>query len=583
MTLTLVTSLLNYYHSKLEDSTFKRRLQRLDLLLQIKVPIVVYVSPDLVTKFGDYLHEKHGNNDHIRVVPLSRNLYESSYAYIIANNLRLQLPEHRLPPKDTLEYLCYLHSKIGFIHHVSTMNPFQTNHFAWIDYDIGNMWKEVEKNQRFIRHIHLHGIKHITQMPPTEKHGSSPVSSENEIIIPTCWEFEKRSINDLCNRVCWRFCTNFFIGTSAAIQHLYYLYTEHYERFLVAHETMTWDMNFLAFLEQEQNWKPITYTANHDDSMIQKIPVFTLSDRLPSSYITYAYPRHDGFHPSSVSCVEYMYNGQLQYIMNARYVNYVYLPSGHCDHPPHVCTVNKMVRLNTQFMIDSEFQDLHEDAQTMGLSEPDPNEMFQGIEDIRLFVWKDRLKFTATTVNYSGCARSRIVVGDYDMGSASLKNVKIIPSPTDSFKEKNWIPLISEDDPEHMRFIYSWSPFQIGTINENYEFVLEKTYNVEFPYLEEIRGSTNVVFHDGFYLALVHLSVEGTLPKQYYHMMVWLDKERFKPIKMSRLFRFDQFGVEFCLCMAIKNNEYVFWVSRQDNEAVCVFADQHFFDVTLPC
>lgn len=577
--ITLVTSFLNYYRLPLEQSTVDIRLKKINVLLKMEIPIVVYVSPDLINVLRLHISVHFPTQTHMKLIPLAKHIYDSSYAFLIAKNLHLELPKERLPPKDTVEYMCYLHSKIGFLQQVSLLNPFQSNHFAWIDFDISNMWKHVAKNVHFLKHISKHGLKRVTHLPPTEHSPSLPLSSANEIIIPTCWEKSTHPIEDYCDKVSWRFCTNFFIGTSLSIQHLYYLYTECYEVFLEKYNTMVWDMNFFAYLEQEKGWSPITYRANHDDSMIVNFPLFTQAMILAENHDgtttsrPFDFERKGAFVPSSPSYIEFGNKN----ILNVRYVNYEYLPSGHCTRSRYVCSLNKTVLLRDIFSKgdESEMTSVKEDAETMELPEPDPRETFQGIEDIRLYNYMNSLKFIATTVNFSGCGGNRMVIGDYCLQEEdvyALKNTKVIQSPN---KEKNWIPFVPGREPYRNYFVYNWSPFQLGEVNiESGGLDIVHTFDTKFPFKEDIRGSSNIVYDNGEYVALVHLSVEGTLPKQYYHMLVWLDENTYRPKSVSKLFCFEQYGIEFCLSMCIKSDQYVFFYSTQDRDPKTMWIDK---------
>ena len=580
--ITLVTSFLNYYCLPLEQSTIDLRLKKINVLLKMEIPMVIYVSPDLVDALHHHISVHHSpSQTHIQLIPLAKHIYESSYAFLIAKNFPLKLPKDRLPPKDTVEYLCYLHSKIGFLQQVSLLNPFRSKHFAWIDYDISTMWKHVAKNVRALKHISKHGLKRVTQLPPTEHSPSLPVSSTNEIIIPSIWEKSVVPIEDYCHKVCWRFCTNFFIGTSLSIQHLYYLYTEYYEDFLETNRTMVWDMNFFAYLEQEKNWNPVTYRANHDDSMIMNFPLFTQAVMLAGESTTKCRPfdfeRKGAFIPSSPSYVEL---GNKK-ILNVRYVNYEYLPSGHCTRGRYICSLNKTTLLRDDFStVDRIMSEVKEDAETMGLHEPDSRETFQGIEDIRLYTYMNSLKFIATTVNFSGCGGNRMVIGDYrftaDEDGYALKNAKVICSPN---KEKNWIPFVPVREPYRNYFVYNWSPFQLGEVNsESGGLDIVHTFDTKFPFKEDIRGSSNIVYDKGEYVALVHISVEGTLPKQYYHMLVWLDENTYRPKSMSKLFCFEQYGIEFCLSMCMTSDQYVFFFSSQDRDPKTMWVDKKQLD-----
>ena len=610
---TFVSSFLNYYHTPLHSKTIELRLSRFHPILEIGVPMVIYVSPDLVSAFEVYIHSHFPNNEYIRMVPLQKPLFESSYAYLIAKQWKLDLPKSRHMAKDTLEYMCYSHSKIGFLHHVSSLNPFQSAHFAWIDYDISTMWKNVKSQQCVLQNMAHHGLRtDLVVLPATEHASGREVHPHDELYVPVCsdppstpYDIEK----DICDRVCWRFCTNFFIGTSVSLKHLYEFYTEHYDSFLSKTNTMVWDMNFWLYLEQTQKWKPLTYKANHDDTMIREFPLYAmasplkpvLSSPVSSSHMTHLYPitplysltneQDAPYYPSSSSyiCGHNQETGEKESWLNVRNVNYFYLPSGHCTHGTPIQCFNVLYKIrdadenHKPYTIESP-DDPYEvvaTASSMGLSEPNPNEMFQGVEDIRLFTYEETMKFMATSVNYSGCGQARMLYGDYRINREEkkvyLENARVFyESPVlHPKKEKNWIPFVPELQPDKLYVIYRWSnPFQMGTIEDSREnptaasWKLRYTYPVQFPYKEEIRGSTNVVYDKTtqMYVAMVHLSVEDTLPKQYYHMLVWLDPETYCPRKCSKLVYFVEMGVEFCLSMDVREDQYVFWVSCMDRD-----------------
>ena len=47
-------------------------------------------------------------------------------------------------------------------------------------------------------------------------------------------------------------------------------------------------------------------------------------------------------------------------------------------------------------------------------------------------------------------------------------------------------------------------------------------------------------------------------------MLVLLDRVSYIPTACSKVFNFFDYGVEFCLSMDVYDNNYVFWISRQD-------------------
>lgn len=567
MSVTLVTSVINYYFSPLEKSTKQKRIECLRKIIDLRVPMIIFVS----TEFIQDISELSKNSDPIYIIHL-KNHVQHSFLKKYNINKNVNLPENRLIPKDTIEYLCYSHSKIDFLNIAIEQNPFQTNHFAWIDFDISKLIKR-EKTWNLLKHLCHHGLEKVSVTPDTEHKEGKQLLLEDEIYIPSCWNFNKKSIKRLCDTVCWRFCTNFFVGRNEAIKKLKILYNTHLHKFTTKENCLTWDMNFFAYLEQETNWSPISYKGNHDDSLILNFPLFSISKRLleVSSIIEEKYPQEKDYYPTSCSVCIFKNEGITRKIMNVRYVNYYYLPSGHCNTFNHVCTKNKCAYLNEENKtLNRMFWNIQDSASVMGLPEPDPTERFQGVEDIRLFAIDSKIKFIATSVNFSNCGNNRIMIGDYDINSYNLKNCFILESPF-SKKEKNWIPFIPKDKNE-LLVIYNWTPFQLGKIIDNKKLDIFETFKIDVPYSECLRGSTNVIFDedDKCYKALVHISIENTLPRQYYHMMVCLDQFTYKPFSFSKLFHFDNFGVEFCLSMAKTNENFLFWISRKDRDPLCL-------------
>jgi hypothetical protein len=343
---------------------------------------------------------------------------------------------------------------------------------------------------------------------------------------------------------------------------------------------MVWDINFLAWLEHKQYWKPIWYKADHNDSII-RIPPFMYSDTLSlfaSNTTVYDYRSIDLYTPSSASLCEY-FNHKTK-VLNTRYVNYEYLPSGHCTiHDPnrHVYTKNICCFLdeNNQIIPYQGFHVMNENEDDMGIQKVNDNQMFHGIEDIRLFSNEltNTIHFIATTVNYSENRQNSMVMGDYNAEDFMLSNCIIIESPYGG-REKNWVPFQPIKEPNRLYFIYKWSEtFQIGECVEfvepskpSHKLIIThqcKILNPVFKYYD-IRGSSNFVYTKQGYIGLVHFSVDGTLPKHYCHMLVLLDLDTYMPTFHSRIFHFYECGVEFCLTMAIVKNEYRFWISRKD-------------------
>jgi len=207
------------------------------------------------------------------------------------------------------------------------------------------------------------------------------------------------------------------------------------------------------------------------------------------------------------------------------------------------------------------------DETTVGLVSHDTYSI--GLEDIRLYNYENIVKFIATNVNYVGNNANRMVIGEYNIDDFSYKNVKIIQPPVYTSCEKNWIPISFHQHEE--LFIYKWSPFQIGKIDENNCLEIIKSYNIKSPDFHRIRGSS-IFIENGEQdnlIGVVHFC-EETTPRQYYHMLVTIDKTLQLPMHYSEPFCFENYGIEFCIGFTLKDDNYIFWISKKDNDAVMV-------------
>jgi hypothetical protein len=188
-----------------------------------------------------------------------------------------------------------------------------------------------------------------------------------------------------------------------------------------------------------------------------------------------------------------------------------------------------------------------------------------GLEDIRLFNRMDgELGFIATSINYSGLGRNRMVTGKLS-GEKWVDCRVLIPPDSGSWCEKNWIPISFQGGDS---FIYKWMPFQVGSVKEG-QLSIHTTWEHRTPMFSNIRGSS--VFIDYVFegvecfLGVVHFSYEGR-PRRYFHCLVLLEKENLKPLKYSDFFVFHRVSIEFCIGFMIHRGAYQFWLSNFDRD-----------------
>jgi len=116
-------------------------------------------------------------------------------------------------------------------------------------------------------------------------------------------------------------------------------------------------------------------------------------------------------------------------------------------------------------------------------------------------------------------------------------------------------------------------PMEIGRVNrETNTLEIIERYSIHTPLFHRVRGSAPFIETADGMLGIVHFREEYA-PRHYYHMMVLLEKDSYRPLKYSRTFTFRTLGVEFCIGMRFLENKYIFWISRHDRDPMMVQVD----------
>jgi hypothetical protein len=559
MTITFVTSWFDIYKDYIYDNKTKEwRLEMFKDILSTGINICIYVSPEYKEDIEE-LSRRFENLKLMRTMKL-----EETVAYKCCEGIEISLPQNRNEKKDTFEYMVLMNSKIEFTGDVARKNPFNSTHFAWIDFSISYMIRNKDTTLTYLKYLSERDFK------------------ERFFYIPGCVsKYDGENVDQFMNNVLWRFCGSFLMLDRETLISLIPVYYTAFREFLMSDKRMIWEVNFWALLEYQGHWSPTWYSADHNDSIIY-VPsdsyIKCLDDKLEKT--TYPYPEMTDtdlkFRPSSASYI--FYKGK--HILNTRLVNYSYCGNGNynIDHPN-----NTLLSKNIRSYLDPEtflpicYGEMYDTSVAL-----EPKDCYShGLEDIRLFEHGGKLCFICTNVNYSPCGRNRMIMGEYHPEELCYTNCRILEPPEFTWCEKNWIPLSTsmegcDDTRADNYFIYSWSPMKIGRITKDSN-VLEivKEYRIIAPNFHKVRGSTIFIEEEGrdTLLGVVHFSEDG-MPRNYYHMLVRLEKGTYKPLEYSLPFCFQFFGVEFCIGFTIKGGKYVFWISRRDNNAMMVSIDR---------
>ena len=532
----------------------------LDIWIQSGLHVVLYCTQ------LDYVRVKEASSTTIIQVKELPDISELEWYHHQNHNL----PSVRNEEKDTMEHLWKMQMKVYCVYQAALLLSSETTFFAYIDFDITRMFKHPAET--------MTSIKENYSMPHLF------VSNPNKMYFPGCWGklLDNVQINaGFANKINWRFCGSFFFGCRDAILQFYHYHTMYFPDFMESvGNTMTWEVNFWAYLEWKvDDWKPVWYAANHDDSIV-KIPglfgyKILLTDYPPdkTTIKVYDYPDMSPFRPMSAAYVEYLGKSYL----NTRYVNYWIYDNGGYYYPEdegvirtlNVCSVLEAEPLDYQPMNNSPPADLKYDDDDD--EDHRPNTFFsKGIEDIRLYVSQEtgELCFIGSTLNYSQKKdKIRTIRGVYDVMTHSCRDFQQLDPPTETWCEKNWapIPLSGGGD----GFIYKWFPLEIGKVcsGGKLEIVVRKEMDGRFRHM---KGSTVFTFfgdddHKKLLIGVVHFS-EEMHPRQYYHRVVVLDAETFVVVKCSDIFCFEKASVEFCIGCRVIGDRMGFWVSRMDRD-----------------
>jgi hypothetical protein len=545
------------------DIPISQVLIHLSTLIEIGIPIIIFVDNNYSNILNDHIKLSHPIADNFRIEILN---FQDTWIYQeCIRREQLQLPQHRNHEKDTYDFILSSHMKHQCMQQAIDSNPYNTTHFMWLNIDIAKLFSP-HKNEvvQFIRELSVRTL--------------DPAF----IVLPGCWpKLEKNKIADITNAVHWRFCGGLLFGDKTHFLSFCQLYKEKIAAFLDQYNTLVWDFNVWAWieLEYEDEWKAKWYKADHNESIV------CISGDIYTSHLhhdfteTYDYPTIDTYYPTSSCYINY----NNKHYLNTRYVNYWIYPSGcylFANGTRLIENKNVIAELDDQTMRPLYYKEIREHIELpvnrSGIS--------IGLEDIRLYEYQSRIKYIATTLGYSPCDKSRMIVGDYDIDNNSITNGTIIHPPHDTWCEKNWIPIVKnsgidarqeeEQEEQEELFIYKWYPLEIGKIDYN-ESTLKiiQTHSVPSLIFSKIRGSTVFQEIEDGYLGVVHFSEEHS-PRHYYHMMVVLNKTTLQVVKYSETFCFEKIGIEFCIGFKLlEDSRIIFWISRHDRDPLTIWTN----------
>ena len=571
--ITFVTAFMNIYQTSFQNKDVEWRFRHFKKIAETGIQLAVFCSPDCSQYMENFMKD-FPNIKLIQYLDL-----QDTWTYKLCDDVENKLGEPILLPnsrnfdKDTREYIILMNAKTEFLKMAIEKNAWSSSHFAWIDFNIYHIFQGSQREQ--------YANEYLKSM-------SQRTMGSYFLTLPGCWGKNNVHEEFLMNDICWRFCGGFFIGSADRVLEFHKCYQDYFADFLLSKKKLIWEVNFWAYLELKHGLSVIWYPGDHNESILEisvKNMSVRLSDLPSTQHVKYEYPDCGDYMPTSTAYLNY----KGQDIINTRFVNYWLHPNGAYwikDPDGHIRTRNFYSPLDGDTLLPREFKEVKEELSGLKCF----GGHIYGLEDIRLYEKGGDIHFIATSINYSGLGKNRMVKGRYDHEQCLIASAEVlIPPDANSWCEKNWIPLAnyyndsssdSIDDNEY--FIYKWNPLEIGVLcsdmsSDNSEkrenqLKIVKTWNHNAPLFKNVRGSTPLVECDEGLICVVHFSYEGG-PRNYFHMLVLLEKKTLMPLKYSEFFFFNNMSVEFCIGFTIRDEKYHFWISNFDREPELMIID----------
>lgn len=238
------------------------------------------------------------------------------------------------------------------------------------------------------------------------------------------------------------------------------------------------------------------------------------------------------------------------YLCNIRCSNYVY--------DPYFRFLEGNIHLSEHMLIT--FSEDFKIKKTVELVDKTNNvyhdSFVKGVDDLRLI---DEKRFICSHGNFNTHRTIQQCLGTFDEFGNITKLIPLI-GPHQYRHEKNWLPLIKNDE---LYVIYMIHPFTLYKVNEdNGELTLikqVKLLNENF----DVKGSAPFIPYKNGLLATVH---QTTKDLSYMQRFIWMNHE-LTEIKYSIPFYFHSKGTEFSLGMCHSDEGLIITHSIKDNHS----------------
>ena len=204
-----------------------------------------------------------------------------------------------------------------------------------------------------------------------------------------------------------------------------------------------------------------------------------------------------------------------------------------------------------------------------------PAYLVEGLEDCRIFSYRDGLWFTCTSCDTNPTGNRQIslckLADQRGQNIISVEKLTPLLGPDINRCEKNWLPYVQDGA---LYTVYSYDPFVIYKPHpETGECTQIVSYKPTHDF-SHFRGSAGPLAFDEGYLLLVHEGVILNHHRCYIHRLLQFD-QNFQVMKLSKPFIFRHIGVEYCCSMTVDHSgeNLILPIGVEDREAFLCTVD----------
>ncbi len=175
-----------------------------------------------------------------------------------------------------------------------------------------------------------------------------------------------------------------------------------------------------------------------------------------------------------------------------------------------------------------------------------PGARIRGLEDCRLFQWRESWWCVATARDRNPREMAEIVLARLE-ADGSIEFVQLLPGPDPDRHEKNWVPLVRNDE---LFLLYRTDPTVILRVPGPGRAPVEVSRSAPEPEVEHLRGGSQAIWCRDRWLYLTHeVTVNSAGQRIYLHRLVALNPA-LRVIALSDPFFFQGRGIEFAAGLA---------------------------------